>query len=87
MLLKRINEISDSSDWYYRVNLHKSICFHINRDRSIERISLVDIDSDEPSFRHEVKSLCYMECLTIDDCELLNTDALMALARREDANA
>lgn len=84
MLLKRINEISDSTDWYYRVNLHKSICFHINRDRSIDRISLVDIDTCEPSYRHEVKSLCYMENITIDDCELLNVEALLALAKRED---
>lgn len=87
MLLKRINEISDSNDWYYRVNLHKSICFRINRDRTIERISLVDIDRDEPSFRHDVQTLCYMENITIDDGELLNVDALLDLARREDADA
>lgn len=82
MLLKRINEISDSSDWYYRVNLHKSICFDIDRDRSINSIGLIDLEGGE--HWHVTKTLCYMDQIVIDDGELLNVDALMALARRED---
>lgn len=87
MLLKRIDEICDYRDWYYRVNLNKCIHFKINRDHSIELISLVDIESNEPSFRHEVKSLCYMESLTKNDFDLLDTDELLELARWEDNNA
>lgn len=79
-----MNEISGLRYWFYRVNLHKSICFYIDKDRSIEKISLVDIDSDEPSYGYEVKNLCYMESITIDDGELLNVDALLALAKVED---
>lgn len=84
MLLKRINEICTPEDWYYRVNLDKSICFRINRDCSIERISLIDISNNDPVVRHDVQCLCYMENITIDDFELLKVDALLDLARRED---
>lgn len=87
MLLKRMNVISDSRNWYYSVNIHKSICFYINRDRSIERISLVDIETSDPVIRHDMKTLCYMENITIDDGELLNVDALLNLVRREDTYA
>ena len=87
MLLKKMNEISGLRYWFYRVNLHKSIRFTIDRDHSIEEILLVDIDDEKPSFRHEVKNLCFMENITIDDGELLNVDALLDLAGREDADA
>lgn len=89
MLLKRDNTISTECVWFYRVNEHKTICFEIEKDRSIESIGLVDslvYDCDLKNW-HDVKTLCYMEQITLDDGELLNVDALLALAKREDANA
>ena len=82
MLLKRENAISDSMSWFYRLNDHKMICFGIERDRSINSIGLIDLKGKE--HWHDTKTLCYMDQIVIDDGELLNVDALMALARRED---
>ena len=82
MLLKRENVISDSMSWFYRLNDHKMICFDIERDRSINSIGLIDLEGEE--HWHATKTLCYMDQIVIDDGELLNVDALMALARRED---
>lgn len=82
MLLKRENVISDSMSWFYRLNDHKMICFDIERDRSINSIDLIDLEGKE--HWHNTKTLCYMDQIVLDDGELLNVDALMALARRED---
>ena len=84
MLLKRENVISDSMSWFYRLNDHKMICFDIERDRSINSIGLINLDPEGKDHWHDIKTLCYMEQITLDDGELLNVDALMALARRED---
>lgn len=89
MLLKRDNTISTECAWFYHLNEHKTICFNIEHDRSIESIGLIDsfkYDRDMKNW-YDVKTLCYMENITIDDGELLNVDALLALAKREDANA
>lgn len=82
MLLKRENVISDSVRWFYRLNNHKMICFDIERDRSINGIGLIDLEGKD--HWHVTKTLCYMDQIIIDDGELLNVDALMALVRRED---
>lgn len=86
MLLKRDNTISNANAWFYHLNKHKSFCFNINNDRSIESIGLVDSFIYDPELKnwHDLKTLCYMENITMDDGELLNVDALLALARRED---
>ena len=86
MLLKRDNMISTENTWCYHLNNHKSLYFEINNDRSIESIGLVDGLKYEPELHnwHDLKTLCYMENITIDDGELLNVDALFALAARED---
>lgn len=84
MLLKRDNKVSDSGIWMYPVSEHKTFCFDIERDRSINRIGLIDWRKTIDITWFELKTLCYMEMLTIDDGELLDLDALIALARRED---
>lgn len=83
MLLKRDNKISDSLEWFYPLNSYKTICFEIESDRSIEEIGLINCLTNDIEW-HDVKTLCYMENVTLDDGELLNIDALLALARRED---
>ena len=87
MLLKRENVISDGMSWSYRLNNHKTIAFNIERDRTIISIGLIDLNPEGKDYWHGLKTLCYMENITLDDGELLNVDALMALARREDENA
>lgn len=83
MLLKRDNVLSDERCWWYRLNDHKAIAFEINRDRSIESVILANAKTfDSEDF--DVKTLCYMENITLDDGELLNIEALLALAKRED---
>jgi len=84
MLLKRENVISGSVSWFYRLNDHKMICFDIERDRSINSIGLINLDPEGKDYWYHTKTLCYMDQIVIDDGELLNVDALMALARRED---
>jgi len=84
MLLKRENDISDGMSWFYRLNDHKMICFDIERDRSINSIGLINLDTEGKDHWYDTKTLCYMDQIVIDDGELLNVDALMALARRED---
>ena len=83
MLLKRDNVISDNTAWFYPLNNHKTVCFEIERDRSIERIGLINCKENKGQW-HDIKTLCYMENITMDDGELLNVDALLALAKRED---
>ena len=83
MLLKRDNIISDNTAWFYPLNNHKTVCFEIERDRSIEKVGLINYNEFTGQW-FDVKTLCYMENITIDDGELLNVDALMALAKRED---
>lgn len=83
MLLKRDNTISNGMAWWYEVNDHRNIVFFINRDRSIESVRLLNSRSGDDMW-FDIKTLCYMENITIDDGELLNVDALFALARRED---
>lgn len=83
MLLKRDNRLSDDRCWWYPLNDHKAIAFEINRDRSIESVILANAKTfDSEDF--DVKTLCYMDMLTIDNGEMLNVDALLALAKRED---
>lgn len=84
MLLKRENMISDNMSWFYRLNNHKVICFNIERDRSINSIGLIDLSPEGEDHWHDTKTLCYMEQIVIDDGELLNIDALLALAKVED---
>lgn len=84
MLLKRNNKVSDSDVWQYPISKHRAICFFIESDRSIDMIGLIDWRKASEMALFDIKSLCYMENITIDDGELLNVDALMALARRED---
>lgn len=89
MLLKRENVISKDDAWYYHFNKHKTICFVIEHDRSIKSIGLLDAFKFDPDLKnwYDVKGLHYMEEITLDDGELLNMDALLALAGREDTNA
>lgn len=86
MLLKRDNVISDDEIWWYRLSAHKGLGFEINRDHSIESVILSNSKTCEAD-DFTIKTLCYMENITIDDGELLNVDALLALAKREDENA
>ena len=86
MLLKRDNIISDNTAWFYPLNNHKTVCFEIERDRSIEKVGLINYNEFTGQW-FDVKTLCYMENITLDDGELLNVDALLALAKREDENA
>lgn len=86
MLLKRDNKLSKEDAWFYHLNGHKTICFNIEKDRSIESIGLIDSFKYDQELKnwHDLKTLCYMENITLDDGELLNVDALLALAKRED---
>lgn len=83
MLLRRDDFISETGAWFYALNKNKMICFEIERDRSIEKVGLINCNECTGQW-FDIKSLCYMENITIDDGELLNVDALLALARRED---
>ena len=83
MLLRRDDFISDTGTWFYALNKNKMICFEIERDRSIEKVGLINCRENKGQW-FDVKTLCYMENITIDDGELLNVDALLALAKRED---
>ena len=47
-------------------------------------VQRANLDPEGKDHWHDTKTLCYMEQITLDDGELLNVDALMALARRED---
>ena len=89
MLLKRDNKLSKEDAWFYHLNKHKTICFNIEHDRSIVSIGLLDAFKYDPELKnwYDVKGLHYMEEIILDDGELLNVDALLALAKREDANA
>lgn len=84
MLLKRNNEISKDHYWFYNLKPTKAICFEIENDRSINAVGLTDVTVDNKCEWFNLKTLCYMENITLDDGELLNVDALLALAKRED---
>lgn len=86
MLLKRDNQRSTECKHIYDLNDHKSLVILTEKDREIKYIGLMNMQ--KPSYESfAINSLCYLENIAIDNGELLNIDALLALARREDANA
>lgn len=86
MLLKRDNQRSTECKHIYDLNDHKSLIILTEKDREIRSVGLMNMK--KPSYESfAVNSLCYLENIAIDDGELLNVDALMALAKREDTNA
>lgn len=90
MLFVRDDSISKEGDlflaYFYTVNDHKKICISMEKDRSIRSIGLLDsLVPFDTEYRNwlDLKQLCYIENITIDDGKLLKSDALIRVVEQE----
>jgi len=86
MLLRKIQDrdLGENGHYYrYTVSEKKLIDFFCDRDNSVLTINLVNNDTSEIE-SYNIRSLFYMENITIDEGELLKTDALIRIINQED---
>lgn len=87
MLFRKIQDcdLGKSGRFYcYSVAKNKMINFYCDRDNSVRTIHLVNADTDMIE-KYNIRGLFYMENITVDNCELLKSDALIGFIAKDEA--